>query len=537
MPTRPLSPANFDFRLTFGGGLQTRQSETDIQDIECADGENFDLDLDNNDFRRRLPFDLAGTATNTQPVQGFAQLIKSTGQMSTLVQAGPTVYEWDGVDSFTSRGTVSGGARLRGPISQNFLLDDVAIITDLAETQPVLVWDGTTLSEMTHNLGGNFFARYAAVDRDRAFYANVRSGTATPHLLVGSTREDYDSLTVSTRASSSLSAADPFFLTSPDLRPIKGLLYAFNTLVFPTLDGELWRLTGADASDFAITGLGTTVDIEGEEAIAFIGNDIAYGSPGRIETMFATQNLGETETDDLTREIKPDIEDISDWIVRYEPRSQRVFFFNPDGSQLFVYHKAIPDEALRRIAQQRSTPSVSPWSRWKTAHAMSFQPTSSFVMRDPVDGLSKVFMGGSAGEIWRMDGVGGQDGGTSDITAFRTSKFFAPPAGGPVFDVDGLIRYRKNVATTVTITFLIGGEAVADQSLTVSLPAISGASFFGGDAYFGGDFYFGVPFEGRLSLQNFDGPSPQGSGWQIKVAVTGAAGFFIESLYLNFRTE
>lgn len=533
---RPIRPESLPLRLTFGGGLATRRAETDIQEVECADGANFDLDLDNNDFRRRKAFDLAATATNTQAINGFAQLVTSTGLQTTLVQAGSTVYLWDGVSSFTSKGTVSGGARLRGPLTQNFTLDDVAVITDLRETQPVLIWDGSTLSEMAHNLGGSFYARYAYTALDRMFFANVRSGSATPHLIVGSERENYDSLSVANRASSSLSAADPFYLTAPDLRPINGLVQAFNRLVFPTRNGHLFQLTGSDATDFEVTSLGPNTEVRGEEAIAYIGNDIAYGRSGKVESIFATQNLGETEVDDLTREIANQITDVKDWIIQYDQRHQRVYCIDPDKGRVFVYHKPIADERIRRLAQQRETPPLSPWSKWLTDHAMSFQPTATMVMRDPVDGLEKLFMGGSAGQIWKCDGTGGQDGGTTDITAYRTSKFFRPPQGGPMFKVSGQIWYRRNAATTVTITFLTGGTAVRDQDITITLPAATGGNYFGGSAYFGGSDYFGIPFEGRLYSQVLDQTSSQNSGWQVKVAVVGSADFAIESILLDAQS-
>jgi hypothetical protein len=533
---RPDIPDENYVEIVFGGGLNTRTSETAIGDSECADGQNFDLDLDNSDFRRRKPFDLAATATNTERINGFGQLLTTGSVLTTWVQAGATVYIWDGADDFNEIATVNGGARLRGPLSQNFMLEDIGIVTDLAQQHPVLEFDGSAMTAMEHNLG-SFYARYAAVDFDRAFYANVRANIDLPHVLVGSERENHDNLSVSDRASSSLSAADPFYLTAPDLRPIKGLIRAFNRLTFPTMNGEIYHLTGSDPSDFSIDSLYQNVRIEGEEAIAYIGNDIAYGQGGKGESLFATQNLGETESDDLTREIANQVKNIKDWIVRYNPRTSKVYFFNPSGNQVFVFHKDLTDDRSRRLAQSRSTALVSPWSRWRTQHAMSFQPTATMVLRDPVDGLERLFMGGPAGEIWRVDGTGGQDGGTADIEASRTSKYFRTPVSGKHFKVAGTIWYRKTAQTTVTLTFLIGGTAVRDQDITITLPALSGGSYFGGDAWFGGDFYFGVAFEQRLSLQNFDGPDGQNAGWQVRATVDGASDFAIARIELYFRSQ
>ena len=107
--------------LKFGGGVHSRASEEDIDLRECSTGENFDLDLQNFHLRRRKAFSTLGQVPNGSEIRGFASLKDSSGNISMLVQAGDTVYEWDGTD-FTSRGTVAATAKLRGRISQNWLL-------------------------------------------------------------------------------------------------------------------------------------------------------------------------------------------------------------------------------------------------------------------------------------------------------------------------------------------------------------------------------------------------------------------------------
>ena len=100
--------------LTFGGGVNARRRALDIDIQECREGENFALDPLRNAFNRRPAFDLTATATNGQEIRGYAQLKTKAGTLTTLIQAGTTVYSWDGASTFTSVGTVSSSARLRG---------------------------------------------------------------------------------------------------------------------------------------------------------------------------------------------------------------------------------------------------------------------------------------------------------------------------------------------------------------------------------------------------------------------------------------
>ena len=147
MPNK-LGPQDSDIKIKFGGGIHSRASEEDIDTRECTDGENFALDLQNRDWKPRLPFDLIGKVPNGGEIRGFASLIKSDGSISFLVQAEDTVYEWDG-DLFNSVGSCAATAQLRGRISHNWQLDDKVIITDLNLQQPVMEWDGTTLQNVT----------------------------------------------------------------------------------------------------------------------------------------------------------------------------------------------------------------------------------------------------------------------------------------------------------------------------------------------------------------------------------------------------
>ena len=359
----PFQPREGDIIIRFGAGLNTRSSTRDIDDQECSAGENYDLDLDNRNFRRRNAFSLVATATNTSDIRGFMQLRKIDGTITTLVQAGTAVYDWDGASSFTSVGTVNANSKLR---SVNWVLDEKAIITDLARIEVVKEWDGTTLSDISHNLGGDFKAKYAIVENDRVFYANVETASATPHVIVGSKREDYDNLSITDRPASTANAEDAFFVTAPDLRPINGLGAAFGRKVFSTEKGSIYQLTGQDKTDFQVDQFYDGSFAAGDEAIVPIGNDVAIGSDGRIETLLATETLGDVETDDLTRKIIDDVQDVTDWKIVFNRRLQKIYCFPNALSKCFVMHKALVDDTVRRVSQRREAEFISPWSVWTT---------------------------------------------------------------------------------------------------------------------------------------------------------------------------
>lgn len=533
-PGRQPIPRSNQVILKFGSGINSRASESEIDPSECADGQNFDLDIENTLFARRKPFDLVATATNAEQVRGFAQLETQNGVLTTLVQAGNTVYQWDGASSFTSVGTVPAAARLRGPrATHNFTIDDVVIITDLSLESPVLQWNGTTLSEIQHGLGGSFKARYVQVEKERAIYANVQSGSATPHLVVVSALDDYDNLSVSNRPSTALSEADPFFLVAPDLKPINGLVAAFGLVAISTRKGRIYKISGQSAQDFAVEELYADSGATGDEALAYIGNDIAYGRVGRLESLFATDALGDVETDDLSRKIQDLTETVSDWLVAYDSVRQRVLFFDRNNSRVFVFHKSFLDDRVAAIAQRRQVDSRSPWSLWRTGHSSAFQPQVAMPLVDSATGRETIFFGGNSGEIFRIDGSGGQDGGTADITVSRTSSVFRPEVPGTVFRFTGTIRYRRIFPATVTLTFLYGGEALLDESVTVSIPQAAGLPVYGGGLYYSGGSHYSAPFSGRFSIKDFDAAG-HASEFQLKVEVSGSTDFFIEEVEINF---
>lgn len=528
-----VGPDDYHLVIRFGGGLNTRASEQDINDREAADGKNFLLDLENRELKRRPPFDLVATAPNAGQINGGGSLLKSDGTVKAFIQAGDTVYDFDGesFDASPVLDTVSSSARLRAHFNSHmWTLGDKVLITDLALAEVVKEWDGTTWADSAFLSNpstsfGTFFSKYCFVSNERAFFANVKDpGATTPHMIVGSKRGDYLTLSVNDRPSSGLSAEDPFFLLAPDLKPINGLVDAFGNVLISSEQGQIFNLTGADAQDFAFSSFYPGSAAIGRESMAYIGNDVIYGRRGRLESVSDTDRFGDSEADDLSRLVADTIKDYTGWIVVYNSRLNRVYLFPDNQSEVWVFQTSMKDGQL------------SPWMKWTTTHGIAFQPTFVAPMLDPSDGLEYVFMGDSSGNVYRLEGTGTSgDAGTNEIQAEFLTKLYtleAPP-GQEVFEIEGDIKYRKSEAFTVELVFEYAGINIFNQSITIDCPAAEGGSYYAGSSYYGGEFYYGS-ISGRLSRQRFFAPG-QSTDLQVRVKVTGAADFAISEIGLRFK--
>lgn len=526
-PKTTIQANESEYKLRFGGGLNSRASSDEIDPRECSEGQNFDLDIGNTQFRPRRAIDLVGTAPNAGRINGFAQLIKSDGTVSTLVQAGTNVYQvgpdWD---TWSLKGTVSSSARLRGPRTHIWNLDDVVLISDLAGVEPVMQWDGTTLADLYHMLGGDFIAKYIHVENERAFFANVISNSvATPHVVVASARSDYETLSTQSRPSDSLSDDDPFFLPMPDLKPINGLVGAYGLLVFSTRRGQMHKLTGTTPSDFELESLFFDSAADGIEAIVVTGNDILYGRPGRIESLTATDEFGDVETNDLSIKVSDSISAYTGWRMVYSSRHQRVYCQPEDIAELWVYHLPLAETGL------------SPWMKWVTTHALDFNPTTMWSMLDIEDELEYPFMGDASGNVYRVEGSGDSDGGTANIRSNRLSKLESGPGHGQVYDIQGAVKYRPSLSeeSTLSLSVYWQGSSVFDTTITLTLQGATGSSVFGGEHYYGeSDAVYGSHFEGRLARERF-AISGQGNDLQVFTEVEGAERFQINEIYFGFK--
>lgn len=527
-----VGPTEYDLLIKYGGGLHTRAAEDDIGDREAADGQNFTLDLERRELRPRAPFDLVGTVPNAASVLGGGSLLKADGTVKAFFQGGTKVYLWDGTSFQASPvlATVSATAKLRGHFSNHaWPLTDEVLVTDLSLVEVVKKFTGSAMSNVAFLSSpsspfGTFYAKYCKVSDERAVFAHVKDpSTTSRHMIVGSKRSDYNTISVSNRPSTALSASDPYFLLSPDLKPINGLVEAFGGLVVSTEQGQLYNLTGTSAKDFAFADFYPGSAAVGAESLTFTGNDVVYGRRGRIESVRDTNRFGNSEAADLSRNIAGTIEAYTGWTTVFNSRLRRVYMFPTSVSEVWVFDVAMRDDGT-----------VSPWMRWKTSHSLGFQPTFVLSMLDPRDGLEYIFMGDSAGHVYRLEGSGTSgDGGSTNISVEFLSKLFSLPLNQTAFDIVGYIKYRKNVAATVQLSFEYAGEAIFNQSLTVSIPAIGSRNYYAHGVYYAHGSYFGT-ISGRLARQPIFAPG-RGNEFQVRTTVDGAADFAISEIGLRFR--
>ena len=514
-----------EINLRFGGGVNNRASADQISPFECEDGVNFNLEFGNTTFSRRGAIDLKGTATNGEEIRGYAQLEKSDGTRTTLIQAGGDVYSWDG-SNFTDVGNCTNTALLRGPLSSNHLVDDVVIITDLNGDDPVYSWNGTAFSNFTHNLGGTLKAKYATVENERLILANIDdNGAANPHLIVGSNISNISTLDTTNRTSSSLGEGDAWYLPTPDLRPVNGVEAAFGRLLFSTREGKVYQLLGDTAKDFYLDELAGDA-ASGIEALVRIGNDLAIGRNSKIDTLSGSERFGDVETDDLTRPIPTQADDATTWQMTFNSRTQRLYAVANGGSEMLVLEKSFLD-ARRGLAETLSETEkvlapLSPWMVWRSTLGNGFQTNCLWTMKDPVTGLLTTYMGGPAGQIYALEGTGTKDGGTADITCYRASKRFRSPDDGSFGDMTGTVDYKRDTEVDLSITLEEAGDKIRDTTVAVLLEEPSGtASYYSNGAYYSGSAYYGGTFRGRLASEPFSTASGANQ-FQIRTAVTGA---------------
>lgn len=525
---KKIGPKDLSVVIKFGGGLHTRAAEDEIDAREAADGNNFLLDLDNKELRNRKPFDFIGQVPNASEIRGGGSLLKTDGTVTTLVQAGDTVFEWDGLAGFVSKGTVNSGAKLRGHWrSHNWNLDDKLLLTDLNLVEVVQEWDGATLSDVVFTNEndvpfGTFFAKYLSISSERAVFSNIKDpGIAVPHMMVGSKQSDFTQITVNDTPSTAINNEDPFFLLMPDLKPINGHVEAFGKTILSTEKGRLFNLLGSSAQDFSFDDFYAGSDASGEESLVYIGNDIIYGRQGRIESVKDTDRSGDTEANDLTNQVADQIEGFTGWRSSYNSRLNRAYLFPDNESEVWVLNTALKGQEL------------SPWMRWKTEHPLAFKPTFQMTMLDPQDGLEYLFMGDEDGNFYRMEGSGIGDGGTVDIETEWLTRLFSGEGDAELYNFEGWINYRKGDAAVVELSFEFAGLAEFNETIVIEIPTTSDRTVYSGGAHYSDGHFYGSTFSGRLTRQKFFVPG-QGNALQLRITVKEPTDFTINEIGLRF---
>lgn len=518
--------------LRFGGGINSRASEDQINPLECTQGENFILDPGNGELRPRPAFDLVGTAPNSGQINGFITLRKTDGTVHLAVQAGDTLYEIDSSYAFTSIGTVSSNAKLRGTKEAFWAVDDKVLITDLELAEEVHEWDGTGsgfvetafLQSDGSSSFGTFSAKYCVVENERAFFGGISEPNGEfPHLLVASQRGDYTIISASDRPSSSLGDDAPFFLPVPQLRPINGLATVFGILAISQANGAFEKLSGDSAKNYQLTKLHPGSGATGTEAVVSTGNDIIYGALGKIESLESTDRFGDVELDDLSFKIQPDVKSYKTWTLVYNPLFRRVYCFPSGANEVWVLHTDFIGSEL------------SPWTKFTTVHDLNFQPTAVMLCADPGDNLEYVFMGDSDGNVYRLEGTGTSgDGGSESITVRRRSGMIAAPMDLKAYHIQGHLQHRLGASMSATLKFLFQGEHVRDTSQTITLLPSSANTPYGGQVYYGGEFYYGGS-EDKLARKIYS-RSGQSNLFQTEIEITTTSDFAITEQLIRYDT-
>lgn len=478
-------------KIFFGAGLNENQypnvSEAGLGSY------NFDLQKDSSYLFPRKPFDLLATATNGADIRGFLQLVKRNDTETTLVQAGNTVYKWDGGTTFSSVATLTTAtSQLRDVY---WSLGDYIICTDLQKEQVVSTWNGTTFAALTTGLGTNLYAKYGIVHQGRVWLFNVRTNTDTPHLMVASAFEDPTSYNTTNRASTTtfVTGSEAFYMLTPDLRPINGVALTLSgDLVVSTERGRMFKLSGTGPSTYKWDDFYSQSGAIGNESIVSAGNDIFYMRQGAaIESLQATQNYGDVAADDVSRWIPTTVRNLTGGISVYDQQNQKVLWFIT-GKVLALYKDIYYGGAV--VDEQGQKAKLSPWSVYTTSHGSNFTTSAAKYMRLPGTTNFSVLFGDSSGRIYDLNGSGSGDAGSTDISLNRTTRFLGSESG-----VDytrripkARIRYERTKQATVSLSLAWGDEYnTSTASVTLDGPLTSDtAAYFGGAVYFGGTIYF-----------------------------------------------
>jgi len=498
--------------LKFGGGLNQLGDES-IHPEECTVGENFLLNADSHDLLPRPGFDLKGTATNGGVTRGIMQLVKRDNSETTLVQSSEKVYLWNGSTGFTDKTpvastTVATDSLLRG---EYWSLNDLLIITDVSGKSPVWQWNGTSITQMTHGITGvtELRAKYSLVFNNRLWLFNINTdGSLNPHMVLASEYENYDNFNNAvTPTATSLTFSDPFFILSPDLKAINSVEAFFDTMLISTVDGKLFKLTGSDATDYAITEYYSGSSACGTESMANIGNDVVYmRRGGTIERFRSTEANLDSAADDVSIQIPLEIADCPATIAIYDERNQRIAFFL-ETNRVLIYDKYIGEAGG----------GISPWMKWTTQMASNLDVEAATFLRRPGTQNYTVYFGGPAGQIYDLNGSGTGDPGSTLIKMTRKSALIS---GLNTLDefVEGRIQYRRKDVNSLSMEF----EWTDEFSKTPSVVPLKnkfvtdGTIFWGSEsdpAYWGGSLYWGAALteEDRVSTVGFSavgkGPS------------------------------
>jgi hypothetical protein len=181
----------------------------------------------------------------------------------------------------------------------------------------------------------------------------------------------------------------------------------------------------------------------------------------------------------------------------------------------------------------------SPWSIYKTQHDNGFNTSAAKYMRRPGTEVFTVYFGGSAGQIYDLNGEGTGDGGDTSIVTKRKTRYVDSELAQIDFRrhlISGRLQYRRLNEVTLDITF-DWGEEFSESNCSLNLkgpPTGDTGIYFGGTIYFSEAIYFneGFTFAGKVATKGFS-PAGKGPGFFLTASVDSEKNFLIDHLEIT----
>lgn len=508
--------------IRFAGGVNELNDQTSSLQ-ECIVGENHVLAIGNTQLVPRNSFRLSATHADGNSIDGILQIVKKDQTDDTLIISGTKVDEWDGATTFTNKAAITDGGPYLGTTWQ---LDDVLIVTDISLNNRVKSWDGTTYTDLTTGLTPvDLHAKYSLVHNGRVWFFNIKTGasgvTVTPHLIVASEFENHEVYDASTRAqdSSFTTGDEAFFLTSPDLKPINGAWVFLEEIIFSTIDGRLYKITGSSSEDYAVIPFYFGSAATGNLSYANIGNDSTFmRKDGRIELLSSVETSGDQKANDLSLKIPNQIDGLTGAIIVYDERKQIIYYF-VDSKVLVCFKELIGSQ-------------LSPWMVFKTSHPNSFNATMAAYIREPGTTSYRTFWGDEDGNIFHMDGSGDGDAGSYSIFTKRKLSIIDTNYGDTI---RGRVVYRQTNEVPFNI-FVEWGDELKESSCSLTLTGDSSnaTNYYSGEIYYSnGSYYQSGGLLGTAPVSK--GFSPAGRGLAAFITLTSntTKSWTVDKLIIN----
>jgi hypothetical protein len=224
---------------------------------------------------------------------------------------------------------------------------------------------------------------------------------------------------------------------------------AFGATILSTEKGQLFNLSGSSAKDFSFDTFFPGSYASGAESLAYIGTDIIYGRQGRIESVRDTNTFGNSEADDLTKEIADIIGAYSGWTIAYNGRAQKVYMFPTGHSEAWVFNPAMRTSPLTGAVYRAVCP--EPGSAGSLAPGCAGKPRTLWRSSRPSFSrcsIRRTALNMCSWGMRRATSTGWREPGRP-ATAARliettwTSKVFTAPLDAEFYDIEGLYQIQE----------------------------------------------------------------------------------------------